>query len=207
MAELQLGFFASGRGSNVAAILKAIEEGRLNAGPRLIISNNPEAGVLDLAREKGVPAQVVCRPDFPDRNDFVQALSVTLKNHGVDFIVLAGYMKKVPQEIIREYTGRMTNIHPGLLPAFGGRGMYGHHVHQAVLEHGCKVSGVTVHLVDEIYDHGPILAQRCVPVEPDDTSEALAARVLQVEHALYWEVLQAFAEERVMLRDFLAQIR
>ena len=120
-----------------------------------------------------------------------------LRQHEVELVVLAGYMKKVPPEVISAYKNRVINIHPALLPSFGGKGMYGHHVHEAVLEYGCKVTGVTVHIVDEVYDHGPVVAQRCVPVEEGDTAKQLAARVLKVEHQLYSESLQLFAEGRV----------
>jgi len=108
-------------------------------------------------------------------------------------------MKKIPPEIIDVYRDRMVNIHPALLPSFGGKGMYGRHVHEAVLRSGCKVSGVTVHMVDEKYDHGAIVAQRSVPVEEGDSAETLAERVLRVEHSLYPEVLQWFAEDRVLV--------
>lgn len=197
MKTLDLGVFASGRGSNFQAILDAIDQGRLQARPRLLISNNPESGALLIAKKYAVPAAVVSRSDFIERDDFVHEMQKQLETHRVDFIALAGYMKKIPPEIIGMYRRRIVNIHPALLPSFGGQGMYGSRVHQAVLEAGCKVTGVSVHLVDEEYDRGPIIAQRCVPVEPADTVESLSARTLKMEHALYPEVLQWFAEGRV----------
>jgi phosphoribosylglycinamide formyltransferase-1 len=201
VASLKLGVFASGRGSNFAAILKAIDEGRLNATVRLLICNNPEAGALELAKERNIPARVINRPDFQDRSVFLQTMQEALRTNGVQFICLAGYMKKLPDEIIREFQCSILNVHPALLPSFGGKGMYGHHVHEAVLRRGCKVSGVTVHLVDEVYDCGPIVAQRCVPVEEGDTPETLAARVLKVEHELFPEAIQLFAEGRIMVKE------
>lgn len=197
MAELPVGVFASGRGSNFQAILKAIDEQRLDARIALLISNNKDAGALDIARETGIPTAVISKPAFPSRDEFIQAMLRSLQEHGVDTIVLAGYMKKIPPEVVTAYRNRILNIHPALLPSFGGKGMYGHHVHEAVLEAGCKVSGVTVHIVDEVYDRGPIVAQRSVPVEEGDKSEDLAARVLKVEHQLYAEALQLFAQGRV----------
>ena len=200
MKKLFLGIFASGRGSNFEAILEAIREGRLDAEARLLLSDKRDAGALSVAKNYGVPTAVVSKTDFTSRELFVEAMLSTLKDHGVDFIALAGYMKKVPDEVISAYRNRIVNIHPALLPAFGGKGMYGHHVHQAVLDQGCKVTGVTVHIVDEAYDHGPIVAQRCVPVKEDDTVDTLAVRVLKTEHKMYAEALQLFAERRVEVR-------
>jgi formyltetrahydrofolate-dependent phosphoribosylglycinamide formyltransferase len=199
MKTLQAGVFASGRGSNFSAILAAIDGGRLNAAVRVLISNDPDAGALETARSRGIRAEVVASSDFASRAGFVARLTGILRETGTDFIALAGYMKRVPPEVVALYPGRIVNIHPALLPAFGGKGMYGHHVHASVIAHGCKVTGVTVHLVDEQYDRGPIVAQRCVPVLPGDTPDSLAGRVLETEHALYPEVLQAFAEERVRI--------
>jgi len=200
LKKLFLGIFASGRGSNFEAILEAIREGRLDAEARLLLSDKRDAGALSVAKNYGVPTAVVSKTDFTSRELFVEAMLSTLKDHGVDFIALAGYMKKVPDEVISAYRNRIVNIHPALLPAFGGKGMYGHHVHQAVLDQGCKVTGVTVHIVDEAYDHGPIVVQRCVPVKEDDTVDTLAVRVLKTEHKMYAEALQLFAERRVEVR-------
>jgi phosphoribosylglycinamide formyltransferase-1 len=201
LKRLSIGVFASGRGSNFLAILEAIETGRLQAEVRVLISNNPEAGALETARKRGISAVVIQKREFTSRDAFVQSMVSILQEHNVEYVVLAGYMKRIPPELIHLYKNRMLNIHPALLPSFGGKGMYGPHVHEAVLERGCKVSGVTVHLVDEEYDHGPIVAQRCVPVENGDTPETLAARVLKVEHTLYAQTLQLFAEERVEVKD------
>ena len=207
MKKLQLGVFASGRGSNFNAILQAIQENRLDAEVRLLLTNSPDAGALSVARQYEIPAVVVSKVAFETRDLFVEAMLSTLETHGVGFIALAGYMKKIPPEIIAAYRNRIVNIHPALLPSFGGKGMYGHHVHEAVVALGCKVSGVTVHIVDEVYDHGAIVAQRCVPVEADDTPDSLAARVLKMEHQLYAETLQLFAEGRVEVEGQRAIIR
>jgi len=205
--SLKLGVFASGRGSNFAALLKAIDEGRLDAAIHLLISNNAEAKALDLAKERGIPIQVINKRDFPDRPAFLKAMQDALRFRSVGFICLAGYMKKIPIEIIQDYKHRILNVHPALLPSFGGKGMFGHHVHEAVLKNGCKVSGVTVHLVDEEYDRGPIVAQRCVPVEEGDTPDTLAARVLKVEHVLFPEAIQLFAQGRVAVEGQRTVIR
>ncbi len=200
MGKLHLGIFASGRGSNFIAILQAIHEERLNADIRCLFSNSPDAGALSVAEEQGIPTEIICKSMYESRELFVDVMLRSLKDHGVEFIVLAGYMKKIPPEVITVYKNRVVNIHPALLPSFGGKGMYGHYVHEAVLEYGCKVTGVTVHLVDNEYDHGPVVAQRCVSVEEGDTAETLAERVLQIEHQIYAETLQLFAEERVEVK-------
>jgi phosphoribosylglycinamide formyltransferase-1 len=184
----------------LAALLSAIEKGELHASIVAVISNKAEAGVLDIARARGIPAIHLSNELLPSTEEFDQALLQTLKEHQVEIIALAGYLKKLSSGIIRAYKHRIVNIHPALLPAFGGKGMYGQKVHQAVLDYGCKVSGVTVHLVDEEYDTGPPILQRCVPVKEDDTVETLAARVLEQEHQIYAEALQLFAEERIEIQ-------
>ncbi|MDZ7373864.1 MAG: phosphoribosylglycinamide formyltransferase [candidate division KSB1 bacterium] len=199
MAALKLAVFASGRGSNFEAILRAIDEGRLDAEVRVLISNKSDAGALEIARRRGIPAFHLSAQQFPTPEAFDQSLLEILARHEVNFIALAGYLKKLSPTIVQAYRNRILNIHPALLPAFGGKGMYGHHVHQAVLDYGCKVTGVTVHIVTEEYDAGPPVIQRCVPVLDDDTVETLAARVLEVEHQVYAEALQYFAEGRVQV--------
>ena len=176
----------SGRGSNLEALLHAL--GR-DAPARvvLVLSNRADAGALARARAHGVAAEVL--PDPGDAADWLARLD----GHRVDLLVLAGYLKLVPAAVIDRFRHRIVNVHPALLPAFGGPGMYGHRVHEAVLASGARESGATVHLVDEVYDRGAILAQARVPVRPDDTPERLAARVLEVEHRLLPAVVLAAA--------------
>ncbi|MBN1779947.1 phosphoribosylglycinamide formyltransferase [bacterium] len=207
MNPLKLAVFASGRGSNFLAILEAARAGRLSAEVKVVISNNPEAGALVTARENNIPAIVVSKKDYTDRTAFVRAMLTPLSEHRVEMVILAGYMKKIPPEVVDAFEHRILNIHPALLPSFGGQGMYGHHVHEAVLVQGCRVTGVTVHLVDRDYDRGPIVAQRCVPVEEGDTPDTLAARVLKVEHQIFSESIQLFAEGRVTVTGGRVRIR
>ncbi len=197
--EMRIAVLASGNGTNLQAIIDAVEAGRLSARVALVLSNKPDAYALQRAKKHGIPTVVISSKDFERREDFVSAMIDAFERHDVDFIALAGYLRKVPPEVVRMFRNRITNIHPALLPAFGGKGMYGLRVHKAVLEYGCKVTGVTVHIVDEEYDHGPIVAQRCVPISDHDTPETLAKRVQSVEHRLYPEVLQWFAEGRVVV--------
>jgi formyltetrahydrofolate-dependent phosphoribosylglycinamide formyltransferase len=176
----------SGRGSNLEALLRALD-GDTAARVILVLSNRPEAGALDRARAHGVAAEVLADP--ADGADWLGRL----ERHRVDLLVLAGYLKLVPAAVVARYRDRIINVHPALLPAFGGPGMYGHHVHDAVLRSGARESGATVHLVDESYDRGAILAQARVPVLAGDTAERLAARVLEAEHRLLPAVVRAAA--------------
>ena len=181
------------------AILDACREGRLEAELCVVISNNSDAPVLDRAMAVRVPAFHLSSHIHPDPARLDEAILATLEKHRVNLIVLAGYMKKLGPKTLARYRGRVVNIHPALLPKFGGKGMYGLHVHDAVLAAGEKESGATVHLADEEYDRGRMLAQRKIPVLPDDTAESLAARVLEVEHELYAETLQRIATEDIKL--------
>ena len=194
---MRLAVFASGRGTNFQAILDAIDAGDLPAEVVCCVSNTPTAGALDRAARQDIPTVVVKPSSFEAPAPFGRALLETLSAHDATFVALAGYMQKIPPAVVDEYRGRMTNIHPALLPAFGGQGMYGMHVHRAVLDYGVHWSGATVHLIDEEYDHGPIVLQEPVPVYADDTPEALADRVRDVEHRLYPEALRLFAQGRV----------
>lgn len=197
---LQVAVFGSGRGSNFHAILSAIQQGTLpGVSIRLVISNNSGSGILEIARAHGVPALHLSRKQFATDDAFVDAMLGALRAHDVNFIALAGYMKRLDRRVVHAYRHRIINIHPALLPEFGGEGMYGMHVHRAVLAAGRTVSGATVHIVDEEYDRGAIVLQRKVAVEPGETPESLAAKVLVVEHALYPEAIRLFAEGKVMI--------
>jgi phosphoribosylglycinamide formyltransferase 1 len=167
----------SGRGSNLEALLRALGA-EAPAHVVLVLSNRADAPALDRARDHGVAAEVLSDPS--NGTEWLDRLA----QHRVDLLVLAGYLRLVPAAVIARYRDRILNVHPALLPAFGGRGMYGHHVHEAVLASGARESGATVHLVDEVYDRGRILAQARVPVLPGDSAETLGARVLGVEHRL-----------------------
>lgn len=184
---MKIGFLASSRGSNVRAVVEACGVGRIAGEPRVIISNNSGAGVLEYARAQKIPAYHLSSLTHPNSLD--EAILKTLRQHEVELVVLGGYMKKLGPQTLSAYQGRIINIHPALLPKFGGQGMYGLKVHQAVLEAGETETGATVHLVDGEYDHGATLAQIKVPVQTGDTPETLAARVLVAEHQLLIETV------------------
>jgi phosphoribosylglycinamide formyltransferase 1 len=198
MTTLHLGFLASHGGSNMQAIIDACKDGRLRAKPCVVISNNSDSMALQRAKHEGIPGHHVSSHTHPGDAEDREILRV-LRLHGVDTVILAGYMKKLGPATLAAYRGRVLNIHPALLPKFGGKGMYGRLVHEAVLAAGEQVTGVTVHAIDEHYDTGPILNQCRVPVEAGDTVETLSARVLRQEHRLYIETLQKISEGKIML--------
>lgn len=184
---LRVAVCVSGGGSNLQALLDALPVGA-PAQVVLVLSDRPAAGGLDRARAAGIPAEVFADPRDPTE------WQTRLGRRDVDLVVLAGYLKLVPPAVVAAWRGRMINIHPALLPRHGGPGMYGHRVHEAVLAAGDAESGCTVHLVDEVFDHGAVLAQSRVPVQANDTPARLAARVLEAEHRLLPAVVLAAAE-------------
>jgi formyltetrahydrofolate-dependent phosphoribosylglycinamide formyltransferase len=193
---MRLAVFASGGGSNFQSIVDAVESGTLRAEVGLCVSNRTSAGVLARAAEHGIPAVVIDPADFAEQ-DYARLLMGKLEEARIDFIALAGYLRQIPPEIVDRFRERTVNIHPALLPSFGGKGMYGHHVHDAVLASGTAFSGATVHFVDSEYDTGPIILQDTVPVSLEDTPLSLAERVLAVEHRLYPAALSLIQQGRV----------
>jgi formyltetrahydrofolate-dependent phosphoribosylglycinamide formyltransferase len=183
---MRIAVAVSGRGSNLDALLRTLGP-EASARVVLVLSNRAEAGALTRAASHGVPAVVLRDPADPA--EWLEQLD----RHAVDLVVLAGYLKLVPAGVIERFRGRIVNVHPALLPAFGGPGMYGRRVHEAVLASGASESGASVHLVDEEYDRGAVLAQARVPVLPGDTPDRLAARVLEAEHRLLPAVVLAAA--------------
>jgi len=200
-APLRLGVLLSGkgRGSNMQALIDATRDGRIPGEVVLVVSTSPEAPALERAAAAGVPTRLLRARDYPTPEALDTALADAFEAAGADLICLAGYMRLLGTAFLSRFPGRVMNVHPGLLPAFGGQGFYGHHVHEAVIASGAKVSGVTLFFVDEAYDQGPIILQRVVPVEEGDTPETLAARVLAAEHAAYPEAVRLFAEGRLQI--------
>jgi len=199
MAVLRLGVLSSHGGSNLQAIIDACKEGRLHARCCVVISNNSGSMALQRAKNEGVPNYHLSGKTHLSSQQLDQAIRDTLEKHRVNLVVLAGYMKLLGPLTVSHYQGRILNIHPGLLPRFGGKGMHGDKVHKAVLASGDGVTGVTIHLADEAYDHGPIIAQTKVPVFKNDSVESLRGRVLKREHEFYVETLQRIAEGDIEL--------
>ena len=194
---LNIGILASHTGTTLQSIIDACENGILNARCRVVISNNSTSLALERARRHSIPAFHLSSSTHPTAEALDSAIKQTLLDHEVDLVVLAGYMKLLGPKTLRRFHNRVVNTHPALLPEFGGRGMYGDNVHRAVLKAGLGATGVTVHLVDEIYDHGPILAQTQVPILPNDTLETLRDRVQTTERRFYVETLHKIATNQI----------
>jgi phosphoribosylglycinamide formyltransferase 1 len=199
MDSLRLGFFASHNGSNMQAIIDACINKSLDAIPAVVISNNSDSQALTKARAAGIPCYHLSLKTNPDPDDLDSAIRNVLLNHNVNLIILAGYMKKIGPKVLFTYESRILNIHPALLPKYGGKGMYGKNVHEAVLAAGETETGITIHLVDSCYDTGRILNQCKVPVLENDTVETLGNRVLEREHSFFIETLQKIANGTIIL--------
>ena len=201
--KLPIGVIASHGGTNLQAIIDACADGSLHAEIRVVISNNSRSLALQRARRANIPTSHLSAVTHPDPARLDAAIADTLTSRGVELVALAGYMKKLGPRTLSRYRNRVLNVHPALLPKFGGRGMYGERVHAAVIAAGESVSGVSVHLVDEEYDRGPVIAQSQVPVLPSDTPDTLAARVLQREHTLYPQTIQRIATGQLDLDNLI----
>lgn len=196
MSKHVLGILCSGRGSNMQSILAAIDAGQINAKVGVVLTDKPEAKALAYAQSVGIRSVCVNRKECASQQEFEEKLVAELKEAGVTLVILAGFMRILSPYFVGEYPHKILNIHPSLLPSFGGA-----HAHRDVLAYGTKVSGCTIHFVDEHMDHGPIILQDTVPVMDDDTEETLAARVLQKEHILYPRAIQLYVDGKLELLD------
>jgi formyltetrahydrofolate-dependent phosphoribosylglycinamide formyltransferase len=201
--KLRLGVLLSGGGRTLTNILKHIDAGGLAAQVVVVIASRPCKGI-ELSQQARLPVHLVSRKEITDDVEYSARITALLDDAGVDLVVMAGFLSL--WTIPLQYLGRVINIHPALLPSFGGKGMFGHHVHEAVLRHGCKVSGCTVHFVTNEYDQGPILLQRCVPVLENDTPDALAARVFEQECIALPEAIALCAAGRVRIDGNVVRI-
>jgi len=197
----KIAVFVSGGGSNFIAIHRQIIQGNILGKIVMVFSNNPNCGAIKFAEENSIPIFIINAAQYPNAHTRDEFLLETCLKAEIDLICLAGFMKMLPQNIVKHYEYRILNIHPGLLPEFGGKGFYGTRVHEAVINTGKRESGATVHFVDEIYDHGPIILQKKVEVMETDTPESLAARVLKLEHELFPEVVKAFCENKIIMEN------
>ena len=191
---LKIGVLVSGRGSNLQAIMDGIREGKIEASLELVISDNPQAYALERCKKYGVDFKVIERKSFKTKRDFESAMAQELKERGVELVVLAGFMRILSKEFLNYFPERVINIHPSLIPAFQGL-----EAQRQAVEFGAKLSGCTVHLVDESVDGGPPIVQAVVPVLPQDTPESLAERILSYEHRILPQTVQWFAEGRVKI--------
>lgn len=194
MPRTRVAFLVSGRGSNMAAIVEAMRAGRVAADPAVVVSNVPDAPALERARGWGIPTEVLDHREIRPREAHERKVAEVLRAHGTDLVCLAGYMRRLSPWLVREFSGRILNVHPALLPAFPGLD-----AQRQALEHGAKVAGCTVHFVDEELDHGPIVLQASVPVLEEDTVETLSARILTEEHRIYPEAVHLAATHRLRI--------
>ena len=195
--KLRLAVLISGGGTTLRNLIEKIAAGQLHAQIVLVVSSGAQAGGLEFARQAGIPAVIHARPSFDTDETFGQAVFDACRAQRVDLVAMAGFLKYVP--IPDDFAGRVMNIHPALIPAFCGQGFYGLRVHRAVLDYGAKLTGCTVHFVDNQYDHGPIILQCAVPVEDDDTAETLAQRVFAAECEAFPAAIGLFAAGRLRI--------
>ena len=188
--------FASGAGSNFKAILDSIKKGNLSSRVCLLITNNPDCGAVKIAEKNKIDHLTINKKLYAElsEKEYSDKFLAALKKYEIEFIVLAGYMKIVRPEVLRKYRNKIINIHPALLPSFGGKGMYGINVHKAVIASGVKVSGITVHFVNETYDEGKIIFQKCCEVKTGDDEFSLQKRVMRLEHRYYPRVIKSFED-------------
>lgn len=190
----RVGVLISGRGSNMVALLDAIDSGRIPAVPAVVLSNRPDAAGLATAAARGVPTEVLSHRKIKPREEHERRVIECLREYKVDLVCLAGYMRLLSPLFVRAFPGRILNIHPSLLPAFPGLD-----AQQQALDYGVKLAGCTVHFVDEECDHGPIVLQATVPILDDDTAESLSARILEQEHRIYPEAVSLFFQDRLTI--------
>lgn len=195
----RIGVLVSGGGSNLQALIDAVESGNIPGEIGVVISNKPGVFALERAARHHIASRVINHQDYPSAREFTQAILKCLKEYRIDLVCLAGFLRILDPCLTDAYPNRILNIHPALLPAFGGKGMYGHHVHEAVIASGAKYSGATVHLVTSETDVGPIIAQGIVEVADADTPESLAAKVLQIEHRIYPQAVKLVLEGRITI--------
>jgi phosphoribosylglycinamide formyltransferase-1 len=202
---IRLGVLISGGGTTLMNILEYINAGKLNAKVAVVISSRATVSGVEKAKKAGLEVKIIRKKDYPDTDEFSRRIEEELNAAKADLVIQGGWLClwKIP----KKYENRVMNIHPALLPSFGGQGMWGHHVHEAVLKAGCKVSGCTVHFCTNEYDKGPIIVQRCCKVEEGDTPDSLAARVFEQECLAYPEAIQLFAEGRIPVQQNTVQIK
>lgn len=202
---IRLAVLISGGGTTLVNFLKQIDGGKLPATIPIVIASRADCGGVARARDAGIDCVVVERRRHPDVADFSREIFDRCRQANVDLVVLSGFLALI--QVPDDFEHRVLNIHPALIPAFCGKGFYGHHVHEAVIARGAKVSGCTVHFADNVYDHGPIILQRCVPVQDEDTPDSLAARVFAAECEAYPDAIRLYAEGRIEIHDRRTKIR
>jgi len=200
MKNFNLAVLASGSGTNLQAIIDAIKKKKIKAKIKIVISNNSDAYALKRAQRNKIKTLHLSQKQFTSPREFDRKLISILKREKINLIALAGYMKKLSPRVVKTFKYKIINIHPALLARFGGKGMFGIHVHEEVIKSGAETTGVSVHLVDERYDHGPIILQKEISVRDNDTAESLQKRVLKIEHQVYPYVIGLFARNKILIK-------
>lgn len=196
----RLAVMVSGGGTDLQSVIDGVQSGKIPGEIAVVISSKPGVYALERAKKAGIPGIVICKKDYADEQAFFDANLGALREYGAEGVVLAGYLSILGKQMIEAYPEKIINIHPSLIPSFCGKGYYGLRVHQAVLDYGAKVSGATVHFVDEGADTGPIILQRAVSVLPEDTAESLQQRILEVEHEILPEAVALFCADRLLVQ-------
>ncbi len=196
----RLAVMVSGGGTDLQSVIDGVQSGKIPGEIAVVISSKPGVYALERAKKAGIPGVVICKKDYADEQAFFDANLGALREYGAEGVVLAGYLSILGKQMIEAYPNKIINIHPSLIPSFCGKGYYGLRVHQAVLDYGAKVSGATVHFVDEGADTGPIILQRAVSVLPEDTAESLQQRILEVEHEILPEAVALFCADRLLVQ-------
>ncbi len=199
---MNIAVFASGRGTNFGAIVRAVKKGKIKANLSLLVCDNPKAGAISRAKRAGIKIALVKREDFANKKDFENKIIAYLKENKIDLIVLAGFMRLLGPELVSKYAGRILNIHPALLPSFKGTEAI-----KDAFDYAVKVTGVTVHFVDEKMDHGPIILQKAVQIKEDDTLESLETKIHKIEHQLYPEAIRLYVEGKLKLERRKVKIK
>jgi phosphoribosylglycinamide formyltransferase-1 len=203
----RLAVMVSGGGTDLQSVINGVQSGKIPAEIAVVISSKPGVYALERAKKAGIPGVVICKKDYADEQAFFDANLGVLREYGAEGVVLAGYLSILGKQMIEAYPNKIINIHPSLIPSFCGKGYYGLRVHQAVLDYGAKVSGATVHFVDEGADTGPIILQQAVSVLPEDTAESLQQRILEVEHEILPEAVALFCAGRLLVQGRKVTIR
>ena len=203
----RLAVMVSGGGTDLQSVIDGVQSGKIPAEIAVVISSKPGVYALERAKKAGIPGIVICKKDYADEQAFFDANLGALREYGAEGVVLAGYLSILGRQMIEAYPNKIINIHPSLIPSFCGKGYYGLRVHQAVLDYGAKVSGATVHFVDEGADTGPIILQQAVSVLPEDTAESLQQRILEVEHEILPEDVALFCADRLLVQGRKVTIR
>ncbi len=203
----RLAVMVSGGGTDLQSVINGVQSGKIPGEIAVVISSKPGVYALERAKKAGIPGVVICKKDYADEQAFFDANLGVLREYGAEGVVLAGYLSILGRQMIEAYPNKIINIHPSLIPSFCGKGYYGLRVHQAVLDYGAKVSGATVHFVDEGADTGPIILQQAVSVLPEDTAESLQQRILEVEHEILPEAVALFCAGRLLVQGRKVTIR